>query len=535
MKEIFFLLVLIAIGQTLSSRPNLVPYPNEIRFGNESLSFDPCHLSFQFHSVFLKLGDIPSYFNEILDFYFKTTFPQSICPATIDHKATRQRKSENFLTVNIQNVEFLAPELLSRFTNESYSLHLDSEWLLEADNYHGFLRGLETFFQLLEPLANPNQYRLNFLPIHIKDTPSLGYRGLMLDTARHYLQMTTLKHVLDGMMFHKLNVFHWHITDDESFPLVLESLPELSQYGAFSIKHIYTREDVTEIVRYARLRGIRVIAEIDSPGHCLSWGFSPELADIVLNCPVWANYQGQLDPTLNKTYDTVEKILNDLTSYFPDEFVHLGGDEVSYSCWENKPWIKTFMNEHNISTGLGLQNYYKNREKTLLNKEKSAIFWVKDSNFDYEANDVMQYWGASTQYDLIKNYSNPVILSPYDYLYIDVGYGNAFGDSSWAPFITWKTIYHFNPFPAEIEKSRILGAEVTLWAEVNSDSTTDNHIWSRASAFAERMWNAEINDGDRDIVGRLYANEQRLIRRGFYPSPVTTQYCAGHLDVCFAK
>ena len=290
---------------------------------------------------------------------------------------------------------------------------------MEAENYHGFLRGLETFFQLLEPTDDAVQYQINYFPIHINDYPSFGYRGVMIDTARHFIKLSTLKHVLDGMLFHKLNVFHWHIVDEESFPLQLESFPEITEYGAYSSKEIYTREDVDEIIQYARVRGIRVIPEVDSPAHSMSWGFSPGLSDIALRCPIWANYNGQLDPTLNKTYNVVKGVLDDVTSYFADEYVHLGGDEVSYSCWESKPWIKAFMVANNISSGIELQNYYKNREKTLLDSSLSTIFWVKDANFDYEENDILQYWGASTQYSLIQNYSNPVILSPYDYLYID--------------------------------------------------------------------------------------------------------------------
>lgn len=521
------------------NRPNLIPYPNEISFQFNNLTIDPCSISFSFSDQDFIFTKVPKYYLDILDFYYQKTFPSSNCHyminrKTYQHKGFSYSDESHLLLIKIKYVEPNKPSYPSKSTDESYQLDLtDTKWILEAENYHGFLRGLETFSQLLEPIEDFQQYHMNYLPIHIVDSPSFGYRGVMIDTARHFLQMSTLKHVIDGMLFNKLNVFHWHITDEESFPLQLRSFPVITEYGAYSPKKIYSIEDVREIVEYARYRGVRVIPEVDSPAHSLSWGFSNELSEIALRCPVWANYNGQLDPTLDKTYEVVKGILNDLVSYFPDEYIHLGGDEVSFSCWENKTWIKSFMSEHNISNGSQLQNYYKNREKSLLDPKKSAILWIKDAEFDYQENDILQYWGLSTEYSILQKYNNSVILSPNDFLYIDVGYGNSFGSESWASFTTWKHIYNFNPSPSEIENSRILGAEVTLWAEVNSDSTTDNHLWSRSSAFAERMWNAMINNGNADIVSRLYGNEKRLIRRGFQVSPVTSEYCSMHLDICF--
>ena len=360
----------------------------------------------------------------------------------------------------------------------------------------------------------------------------------MLDCARHFLHLSTLKHVLDGMMFHKLNVFHWHLTDEESFPMQLKSLPIITQYGAYSSKEVYSKEDISEIVEYARMRGIRVIPEADSPAHSLSWGFSPEYSDIALKCFLWADYNGQLDPTLEKTYDVVHSILDDLNEYFPDDYVHLGGDEVSFACWESKDWIKTFMQANNLTNGVALQQYYKDRETSMLDSRHSAMFWVNDDNFKYRDTDILEYWASQNDYGLIENYTNKVVFSNYDFFYFDLGYGNVFGDESWAPFVPWKKIYSFNPLPPEIEKSRILGAECPLWAELNSDYTTDNHLWSRGSVFAERMWNPQINnpldnEGIRNVATRIYANEKRLIIRGFAPSPITSEYCSLHLEVCF--
>jgi len=535
MKSFIFLILCIFCIAYANNKPNLIPYPQSISFENNVESVHPCAINYKFTSQSF-LDGIPNYYFQMLDFFYQSTFPEFQCRYEKNgktYKSQLNHHKERTLKVVVINVVADAP-LSNRYTEESYTLDLvDNDWVLQADNYVGFLRGVETFLQLLEQSDGCDEYQINYYPLHISDTPSLKHRGVMIDTARHFMRLSTLKHVLDGMLFHKLNVLHWHITDEESFPLQLDSYPNLTKYGAYSEKKIYSKEDVAEIIEYAKVRGIRVIPEIDSPAHSLSWGFSEELSDIAMRCPIWALYNGQLNPSLNKTYDVVQGVMNDIVNLFPDDMVHLGGDEVSFGCWENDTNIKEFMDWNNIPNGIKLQQYFKDRQRTLLDSQKSAIYWVNDANFQYSPTDIMQFWSSVDQYSLIQNYSNSVILSPYDYLYIDLGYGNVFGDKSWAPFVTWKRIYSFNPFPVEIPKWRILGAEVTLWAELNSDETMDNHLWSRTSAFAERVWNAEINNGNQDIVTRLYANEKLLLRRGFDVSPVTSEYCSNHVDICF--
>lgn len=531
------ILVITILIPLLQSKPNLVPYPQEISFQNASFPFFPCATDFKFLSGSFN-QDIPQYYFTMLTFFYEETFPELHCAFKQRGKSFRSSNNHNgekTLNIFVNNVEAEAPSYPDFSTNESYTLSLDeNEWVMRAENYVGFLRGVETFMQLIES-KNPDsaEYQISHYPINIKDHPSLTYRGVMMDTARHFIKISVLKHVLDGMLFHKLNVLHWHIVDEESFPLQLDSFPEITEFAAYSSREVYSKENVKEIVEYARYRGIRVIPEIDSPAHSLSWSFAPGMEEIAMRCPVWANYNGQLNPTLNKTYDVVKGILNDVSNLFPDSILHLGGDEVSYTCWESNPAIKAFMTANNLSSGVELQQYYKDREKTLLPQKKTAMFWMNDANFKFDPSDILQFWSSSDNYKYLANYTNQVVLSPYNFLYIDVGYGNVFGNPSWAPFITWKDIYNFEPFPKEIPRERVLGSEVTLWAEVNSDETTDNHLWSRTSAFAERVWNAEVKDNERDLVTRLYANEIRLVKRGFQPSPVSSQYCSKHVEICF--
>lgn len=169
----------------------------------------------------------------------------------------------------------------------------------------------------------------------IYDTPRFRWRGLLLDTARHYLPVNVIKKHLDAMAMSKLNVLHWHIIDDESFPLVLEKNPGLAKKGAFSRDQVYTHSIIKEIVQYARERGIRVVPEFDTPGHMRSWGKSHP--DILTQCfshgkPM--EIPGPGNPAKNATYQLIWQLLHESSSWFPDAFVHLGGDEVDEGCWQ---------------------------------------------------------------------------------------------------------------------------------------------------------------------------------------------------------
>jgi len=145
----------------------------------------------------------------------------------------------------------------------------------------GYLHALETFSQLISK-DNNNNYFISYLPIEIEDAPAFAHRGIMIDTARHFLSKVAIKRTIDAMSYNKLNVLHWHITDDESFPIELQSFPEITKTGAYSSDEIFSSADVHEIVKYATEKGIRIIPEIDSPGHCRSWGQSDTLKDMVI-------------------------------------------------------------------------------------------------------------------------------------------------------------------------------------------------------------------------------------------------------------
>ena len=235
------------------------------------------------------------------------------------------------LSINIADNDESHPML---HTNESYALIIDnSSATLSAQTIYGALRGLETFSQLVTFDYDTETYQITNGPWVIRDTPRFNHRGLMIDSARHYLPVSSILSTIDSLAYAKLNVLHWHVSDEQSFPIQIKSYPLLWE-ASFSRYERYTQATVAKIVEYARDRGVRVIIEFDTPGHAASWGIG--YPDIIPR----PNCSTPLNVANNKTFDVITAVLSEMTGgkasgpkapsgLFPDEFIHLGGDEVS--------------------------------------------------------------------------------------------------------------------------------------------------------------------------------------------------------------
>lgn len=236
--------------------------------------------------------------------------------------------------------------------DESYTLDVPASGgkaTLEAATWVGALRGLETFSQLVVK----TDQKLVAHSAKIEDKPSYVHRGLMLDTSRNYYPLKDLLRTIDAMSYNKLNVFHWHVTDSQSWPLQFKSHPELSDKAAYSQDEIYTAQDVKQLISYAESRGVRVILELDMPAHTATIGEShPDY--IVCGDKFWADYAaeppaGQLHPLKDEVFDLIKDIIKEGTSMFPDSVYHGGGDEIKASCWETNEDVQKYMKQHNVT------------------------------------------------------------------------------------------------------------------------------------------------------------------------------------------
>ncbi|KAG8144962.1 hypothetical protein E2320_013352 [Naja naja] len=260
--------------------------------------------------------------------------------------------------------------------------------LLTAPNVWGALRGLETFSQL-SWRDEVGTFYLN--KTVVIDFPRFPHRGVLLDTSRHFLPLRAILETLDAMAYNKFNVFHWHIVDDQSFPFESMVFPDLSLKGSYnSATHVYTANDVKMVIEYARLRGIRVIPEFDTPGHMLSWG--PGVPGLLTPCYASrkpSGTYGPINPILNSTYQFMASFFAEVSAMFPDFYLHLGGDEVDFTCWRSNPEIQAFMQKMKFGQDYKkLESFYIQRLLDIVNPH--AVIHVWKGKFQQEMSRVTE-------------------------------------------------------------------------------------------------------------------------------------------------
>jgi hexosaminidase len=390
-----------------------------------------------------------------------------------------------------------------------YPSPADNEWYqldvtptgarLKAATVAGALHGLETFAQLVAP--GPEGFQV--AAIRIEDTPRFPWRGLMLDVSRHWMPVEVVERNLDAMAAVKLNVFHWHLSDDQGFRVESRRFPRLQQLG--SDGDFYTQADIRHVVAYARDRGIRVVPEFDIPGHTTSWlvGY-PELASAPGPYTIgrtWGVYDAAMDPTREETYEFLDAFLGEMTLLFPDPYFHIGGDEVNGKQWSQSSAIQAFAKAHNLEGTRGLQAYFNQRIQKLLQRYgKIMVGWDEVLHPDLPADTVVQSWrGQASLAEAASKGFRGILSAGY---YLD-------------HLRPARYHYGIDPLADAAQKltpeqaSRILGGEACMWAEYANAETVDSRIWPRAAAIAERLWSPkEVADVDSmyarmEAVGRL--------------------------------
>jgi len=377
--------------------------------------------------------------------------------------------------------------------DESYSLQVFSnKILLKSKTDLGAMRGMETLLQLLQ-----NDDSAYFLPVvSIDDKPRFPWRGLMIDACRHFMPVEVIKRNLDAMAAVKLNVFHWHLSEDQGFRVECKTFPKLHQLGSDGM--FYTHAQIKEILAYAEDRGIRVIPEFDIPGHSTSWfvGY-PELASAPGPYTIerrWGVFDPTFNPTIEETYKFFDAFFKEMCELFPDEYMHIGGDENNGKQWNQNEKIQAFMKENGIKSNHDLQTLFNKRISAILTKYgKKMIGWDEILQPELPKNIVIQSWRGTEALAKAAQQGYMGILS--NGYYID---------------LIQPTDYHYlnDPVPADsklsdAEKKFVLGGEATMWAEFVVPENVDSRIWPRTAAIAERFWSPQnVRDVD-DMYRRL--------------------------------
>lgn len=424
------------------------------------------------------------------------------------------RVDKSLIIKGIHVLIFSPDDQLQYGVAESYKLLVPSPEMpdyvhLEAQTVYGALHGLQTFSQLCHFNFTTRLIEVHMVPWTIIDQPRFSYRGLLIDTSRHYQPVPMIKKVIDSMAYAKLNVLHWHIVDTQSFPLEIPSYPHLWD-GAYSVSERYTFSDAAEIVSYAQRRGINVLAELDVPGHALSWGHGyPSL---------WPSKDCQqpLDVSNEFTFKVIDGILSDFSKIFKFKFVHLGGDEVDPSCWTKTPHITKWLKEHRMNGSQAYQYFVLRAQKIALSHGFEIVNWEETFN-DFRnklsRKTVVHNWLGGGVAEQVVASGLRCIVSNQDKWYLD------HLDTPWEEFYKNEPLTNItNPE----QQSLVLGGEVCMWGETVDGSDIEQTIWPRAAAAAERLWTPydKLAKDPEKVAGRLAHFRCLLNQRGVAAAPL---------------
>jgi len=395
---------------------------------------------------------------------------------------------------------------LEIYEDESYEISFQNKQInVQATTDLGALHALETLLQLV----NNNTDYFYFQAATIKDQPRFTWRGLMLDVARHFQPVGVIKRNLRGMASVKMNVFHWHLTDDQGFRIESKLYPKLHTLGSDGL--YYTQAQIKDIVSYADNLGILVIPEIDIPGHATAFLTAyPELASKKQDYSIERN-SGIFDPTLNpinpKTYEVLDGLFSEIAPLFTGKYFHIGGDENEGKHWDENKLIQEFKQKNGIDTNHDLQTYFNIKiEKILAKYGKKVMGWEEIMTPTMPTSALIHSWKGVNEGK--KPLGSLIEAAKKGYQTV---LSNGFYIDLMQPV---QEHYAVNPLPSHLdltseERKRVLGAEATMWSELATPLTIDSRIWPRTAAIAERFWSAEDKQDLQHLQERLpYISKQ---------------------------
>ena len=433
----------------------------------------------------------------------------------------------------------------SSMGDEGYELTVTPGTVVaRAPHPAGIFYGVQTFRQLL-PAEIESRTRVAGIPwaasaVTIKDQPRFPWRGMMLDVGRHMFPLAFIKRYIDLMALHKMNVFHWHLTDDQGWRIEIKKYPELTETGAWRAASplpgemeepdgkryggYYTQKQIKEIVAYAASRFIKVVPEIEMPGHAVAALASyPELG--CTGGPYAVRTKWGIEKDIfcagnDQVFAFLEDVLSEVLELFPGEFIHIGGDECPKESWKSCPKCQATIKSHGLKDEESLQSYFIQRiEKYLNAKGRRMIGWDEILEGGLAPNATVMSWRGMEGGLAAVQQDHDVIMSPTSHCYFD--YPQSKGPDkklpNWMGYLPLEEVYDFEPVPASLspaEVAHVLGAQGNLWTEfVPTPRRAEFMVYPRASALAEVAWSAA---GSRDFqdfsirLGKLLPRLEKL-------------------------
>jgi hexosaminidase len=491
-RGLLFMLVAVALGAPSGKSQgqpalNLMPYPSSVQPGAGSLKIDS-----SFTVGFT--GYTEPLLDRAAERFLRQLARQTAIPLSAKPGAPAK-------TVLVIHTDHAAKEIQELGEDESYLLEVTAAGAkLTAPTPLGTLHGLQTFLQLVD--VSPDGFAAP--AVTINDKPRFPWRGLMIDSARHFVPLDVLRRNIDGLEAVKMNVFHWHLSENQGFRVESKKFPKLHEMGSDGL--YYTQDEIHDLIEYARDRGIRVVPEFDVPGHSTAWfvGY-PELASSPGPYEIerkWGVFDPAFDPTNERTYKFLDQFFGEMAKLFPDHFFHVGGDEVNGKQWDANPKIQEFIKEHDLKNNEGLQSYFNKRLEPIVSKHgKSMVGWDEVLDPSLPKDILIQSWrGPDALAAAAKQGFRGILSNGY---YLDLG---------------WSAARHYAVDPlsgaaanlSPEEKARILGGESCMWAEYINTENIDSRIWPRNAVIAERLWSPQETTDVASMHTRMEILSTRL-------------------------
>ena len=458
--------------------------------------------------------------------------------------------------------------------NEGYTLNINAKGIIISANTNaGLFYGWQTLQQIMpsaiyaKTLQTNVQWNVPF--VSIIDKPRFGWRGMMLDVSRHFFSKADVKVFIDDMARYKYNRFHWHLTDDQGWRIEIKALPKLTSIGAWRADRkgkwmnittpainepktyggFYTQEDIKEVVAYAKSKFIEVIPEIDVPGHSMAINTAyPELSTTP-NYPFqvnagdefmdWEGMNGHptamidnsLDPSNEKVYEYLDKIMSEVAPLFPYEYIHMGGDENAKNNWEKSPNVQALMKREGLNDQVAVQSYFVRRMQKIINsKGKKMMGWDEILQGGLTGDAVVMSWQGTKGGIEAAKQGHKVVMSPNDYNYIDYYQGEITAEGRVYRGLRMKTTYGYEPVPEGIDPNLILGNQANQWTEqLQTMRKVQYMTWPRGLAVAETSWSPAEKKNWNNFTKKVEAQFEKLdaadvvYARSMYDPIVTTQ------------
>lgn len=382
---------------------------------------------------------------------------------------------------------------------------------VSGDNENGVFYGVQTLLQLL-PVNKSSTLSIPY--VNIEDYPRFAYRGLHLDVGRHFFPINFIKKYIDYIAFHKMNYFHWHLTEDQGWRIEIKKYPELAKTAAYrngtiighfpgkgndSIRYggIYTQEEVKEIVAYAAKRYITVIPEIEMPGHSLA----ALTAYPNLGCTggpykvqeTWGVFDDVYCAGNDSVFQFLQDVMDEVIPLFPSQYVHIGGDESPKKRWQVCPKCQKRIKDNNLKDEHELQSYFIQRmEKYINGKGKTIIGWDEILEGGLAPNAVVMSWRGEKGGVEAAKQNHDVIMTPTTYVYFDYAQTKKEDSLTIGGFVPIQKVYGYEPVPKDLsaeQAKHILGAQANLWTEyVTNPKKVEYMLFPRLSALSEVLW-----------------------------------------------